>query len=293
MICLVPERQRAFFASYTSDPEGAPFDRVDSLLFHELGVAQLPAPAGGAMTPGAEAWDGWYAPRPTRFEQFAYLDAVGAMVRLRVRGDTMTLGPVGGVTRTLVGHAGRHWRLTERRSPTHVLLDDGRARLVSDGQRTLERVSTPLVWWRWFGMVIGVLALAMLVLRGGWRLLGPARGRTGWRDPAVWPTLAAVPVVVGVVGMLRQPFLAIGDPTWPSVLLAVGTGGLLVAVGAALVAAIVAAVGATVSATVSASKAGTRGGARRRVVEVAVLAGALQWLVTLALWGAVPLRLWG
>ncbi|HET9453150.1 MAG TPA: serine hydrolase domain-containing protein, partial [Gemmatimonadaceae bacterium] len=37
LLCLYPEHQRAFFVSYNTDPEGANFDRVDSLLASALG----------------------------------------------------------------------------------------------------------------------------------------------------------------------------------------------------------------------------------------------------------------
>ena len=281
VLCLVPGEQRAFFASYTSDPEGVVWDRVDSLLMRELAPAPMPVPTGGTMTPGAEAWDGWYAPRPTRFEQFAYLDALGALVRVHVRGDTMTFAPLGGAVRTLVGHAGRQWRLTERLSPSHVLLEDGRRRLISDGQRTLERVSTPLVWVRWLGALLGMVTVIGVLVRGALRLLRPRAGDARWRDPAVWPTIAALPLLAGGAGLTQQPFLAIGDPTLPSMLLAAGTGGLLVAIVA------------STAALVVAWRADGTWTSRRWWMEGVALVGALQWLLTLAAWGLVPLRLWG
>lgn len=279
ILCLLPGQQRAFFASYNSDPEDVAWDRVDSLLVARLGATStaVSRQSSGSTQPApdAAAWSGWYVPRPTRFEQFAYLDALTPF-RVVVRGDSLALTPLGGTTRHLARRGGMTWGLTGRVWPTHVLLANRAARYVSDGQRTLERVSIIRVWLLWLSAAAGLCCVLLILMRG---LIRIAR-RAPVREPLCWPVLSLVPLLAAAAGLFRQPFLAIGDMRWPSVLLAVGTGLLLAGVAAA-----------TLHTAVRLWR--TRAPFDRRLVlDGLLLTGALQWLVTLAYWGLLPLRLW-
>lgn len=279
ILCLLPDQQRAFFASFNSDPEGAAWDRVDSLLAAPLGARPTTftgqTSTSGQHAPDAAAWNGWYVPRPTRFEQFAYLDAL-APFRAIVRGDSLTLGPLGGTARHLVWRGGMTWGLIGRVWPTHVLMPSGADRFISDGQRTLERVSTLSVWWRWISAAVGLCCVVLILLRG----LILTVQRVSVREPLRWPVLSLLPLSLAAAGLVRQPFLAIGDVRWPSVLLAVGTGLLLT--------------GSVAAALATAAGLWRSRGAqgRSRVRDGLMLVGALQWLISLALWGLLPLRLW-
>lgn len=279
LLCLVPDQQLALFAAYNSDPEEAPLDRIDSLLFARLGATRVPAAPVGRAAPDAAAWTGWYVQRPTRFEQFAYLDAVGSLVRVRVAEERITLAPLGGTARELEPHDERLWRVVGRQSPTHALLTHGGARSVSDGQRTLDRVPTALVWLRWAGAVLGVLSLLILLGRGLLRLVRP-RAATRWRDPLLYAAVTLTAVLLAALALSRQPFLAIGDPTAASRALAVTTGALLLV---------------TTSALVASALTWRRVSKTERLphlTDLVLLSGAWQWLMTLAYWGLLPLLLW-
>ncbi|MBA3891262.1 MAG: beta-lactamase family protein, partial [Gemmatimonadaceae bacterium] len=73
ILCIYPEHQRAFFASYNTDPEEANWNRVDSLLASALGVPPTGAIPAASTGVDPSAWNGWYLARPNRFPQFAYL----------------------------------------------------------------------------------------------------------------------------------------------------------------------------------------------------------------------------
>jgi CubicO group peptidase (beta-lactamase class C family) len=283
ILCILRDQQRAFFASYNSDPEDARWDHVDSLLAAALHAEPTQYnPAASVTAPndaGVTSWNGWYVPRPTRFEQFAYLDALTPF-RVAVYGDSLTLIPLGGTARHLERRHGMTWAAPGRAWPTHVLLAVGPDRQLSDGQRTLERVSTARTWWRWISAAVGACCVLLLLLRG----VVLTVQRKSMRDPMSWPVVSLLPLALGVAGLLRQPFLAIGDMRWPSVMLAVGSGLLLATtIGAALATGIRVwrfrhtALGAI---------------APQRGFDGVVIVGAAQWLMTLALWGLLPLRLW-
>jgi len=283
ILCILRDQQRAFFASYNSDPEDARWDHVDSLLaagIHAEPTTYSPAaPVRAAKAVDLTSWNGWYVPRPTRFEQFAYLDAL-TPYRVAVHDDSLTLTPLGGAARQLERRDGTTWAVMGKTWPTHVLLADGNNRQVSDGQRTFERVSSARTWWRWISAAVGASCVLLLLLRGVWLVVQ----RRSMRDPASWPAVSVASLALAAAGLMRQPFLAIGDMRWPSVMLAVGSGLLL-------------------ATTICAALAtGLRAWRFRhtalgaltpwRIFDGVVVLGAVQWLLTLALWDLLPLRLW-
>jgi len=143
---------------------------------------------------------------------------------------------------------------------------------ISDGLRTLERASP----WRlvplWGSLALGVLGLLHVLLVGPYRA---ARGRMGRRDPLLAPTLAVLVLIVACALLARQPILQLGDRTAASMLLAAASSMLALAAALGLWQALRA--------------APTRPGRLRDAIALAAL---VQWLVVLATWGLLPLRLW-
>jgi CubicO group peptidase (beta-lactamase class C family) len=276
ILCLYPDHGRAFFASYNTDPEGANWDSVDSILATRLGVPATPAVPAAPPDMDAAAWNGWYAVRPNRFEQFAYLDEITGVARIAWDGSALTLRPVMGTARLLEPVGGRLFRLEGRRSATHVLTRsaDG-VPLVSDGQRTFERVSRTRVVLLWSSAIAGLLALFYLLVAGSVRTLRAWRRGTVRHEPLRWATLTVVPMVLAPLLYLTQPFLAIGDPTPANLVVATLTGAFPVALLLSLL-----------------QRTRERAPARHAALDLIALGAALQWCVVLALWGLLPLMLW-
>lgn len=276
ILCLYPDHQRAFFAAFNSDPENANFDRVDSLLGAALELPPIPAVPMVAPSIAPEEWAGWYAIRPTRFRQFAYLDAVGGITRVAWDGTRLTLRPVQGAARHLAPVGGALFRVEGRRAPTHVLSRTaGGVPVISDGLRTLERVAPWRVILLWTSTAAGVIALLGLLVTGLWRTaVAWRRGRL--RDePLRWIAAALLMLCASPLLYTGGSFLAIGDPTPANLAVAVTTGLLPVAA--------VASIGGRVRAGL---------GSRAARLELVALVGALQWCLVLAAWGLLPLMLW-
>jgi CubicO group peptidase (beta-lactamase class C family) len=275
-ICLYPEQQRAFFVAFNSDPEDGRFDRVDALLVDALGVT---APSlQSVRAPGVDPteWEGFYRARPNRFEQFAYLDELTGVTRVRWDGEALHLEPLAGSARALRPLGGRLFRAPDRCEATHVLLrTSGGIPVVSDGMRTLERVNAVSVWGLWMSAVVGIVALAYLLVVGALRSARALR-RGEWRDePLRWPALCLMLMVIAPGLYLTQSFVEIGDQTPANVAMAVLSGLLPLAllVGAA-----------------QRVRAGV--GTLRARLDLGAIAGLLQWYVVLAAWGLAPLVLW-
>jgi CubicO group peptidase (beta-lactamase class C family) len=276
ILCLYPEHQRAFFAAFNSDPETANFDRVDSLLAAALGVPPTIATPVAAPRVDPSAWEGWYALHPTRFLQFAYLDALGGITRVRWDGQRLTLRPVQGTARELTPMGAALFRVEGRQGSSHVLYRsaDG-APVISDGMRTLERVAPWRVVWRWVSAAAGTAALLGLLI------MSVIRATSAWRrgrvrdEPLRWTAGALLLLCSAPLLYLGESFLAIGDPTPANLVMALATGLVPLAMVASLVGRV-------------------RGGLGHRTarVELLMLVGALQWCLVLAAWGLLPLMLW-
>ncbi len=275
-ICLYPDQQRAFFVAFNSDPEDGRFDRVDALLVDELGVTS--PPLRPVQPPGVDPaeWEGLYRVRPNRFEQFAYLDELIGVTRVRWDGEALHLEPLAGTARALSPVGGALVRAPDRRETTHVLLRTAAGvAVVSDGMRTLERVSAVSVWGLWVSAAVGVVALAYLLVVGAARSVGALRRGAWSKEPLRWPALCLVLLMLAPALYLTQSFLAIGDPTPANVTIAVLSGVLPVAL---------------VVGGVQRVRAGV--GTLRARLDLAAIAGLLQWCTVLAAWGLVPLVLW-
>lgn len=275
-ICLYPEQQRAFFVAFNSDPEDGRFDRVEALLVNTLGVTAPSLQPVQAPSVDPNEWEGFYRVRPNRFEQFAYLDELAGVTRVRWDGEELHLEPLAGSARALTPIGGKLFRAPDRREATHVLLrtSEGTA-VVSDGLRTLERVNAVSVWWLWLSAGVGVVGLAYLLVAGAFRSVMALR-RGEWRnEPLRWPVLCLMLLVIAPGLYLTQSFLAIGDPTLANVTMAV--------LSAVLPAALL--LGA-----VQRVRAGL--GTLRARLDLGAIAGLLQWYAVLAAWGLAPLVLW-
>jgi len=106
------------------------------------------------------------------------------------------------------------------------------------------------------------------ILRALRRRLNPA-------DPLFIPFLASVALFLPVPLFFSQPFLQLGDLTPASLLLALVTGILPVAMLYGLWRCF-----------------GRKPTIRRAPMDRLALLGVLQWSMVLAYWGLVPLRLW-
>jgi hypothetical protein len=113
-------------------------------------------------------------------------------------------------------------------------------------------------------LILGVARSVRALRRGAWT-----------SEPLCWPALCLVLLVVAPALHLTQSFLAIGDPTPANVTMGLLTGALPVGL----------AVGGLQRVRAGVGTLGAR-------LDLAAIAGLLQWCAVLAAWGLVPLLLW-
>lgn len=276
ILCLYANQQSAFFVSFNTDPEDGNFDRVDAMLVDALDLKSLVARSVQAPGVDPTAWDGLYRIRPNRFEQFAYLDELFGIVRVRWDGQLLQLRPLQGTARSLLPVGGALFRVEDRLEPSHLLLRTSEGvPVVADGLRSLERVSLLSVIVMWVSAVVGLLSLLYLLVLGLVRsVLALHRGH--WRDePLRWPALCLTLLILAPTLYLTQSFLAIGDPTPANLAIAMLTGLLPLTL---------------LAATWQRLRVGLNTVTAR--LDILAIAGLLQWCVVLAVWGLLPFVLW-
>jgi hypothetical protein len=147
---------------------------------------------------------------------------------------------------------------------------DGRQYL-STGYQSYQRVSTlsQLLWWLNLGL--GVAGIIWVAMRSALLLLRDTRSLQD--HPLTPPALALLAFTLPVPLFFTQSFMALGDPTAASVLLALVSGTLPLAAVVGL----------------------WRGRALQTPIarmDAVALCGVLQWCLVLAWSDMLPLRLW-
>lgn len=274
MLCLFPDRQRAYFWSVNSDSETADYNRLDALFVEALAVATPPRHAAAPRDAAAvHAWDGWYVPAPNRMATFEWVDIVFGAVRVQAHGAGLRLRPVQGDAVALEPVGDNLFRAPGRAMASHAVLraSDG-SRVLTTGLQSYRRTSFLRLAALWASLVAGVAGLAWLLVSGVVRLLGR---RLVPQHPVFVPVLGILALLLPAPFLLAQPFLQMGDLTVAS--------GLLAGVTAALPLAMLVGLSAQWRRGVTGAIA---------VMDGLSMLAALQWAAVLMAWGLLPLRLW-
>ena len=276
MLCIYPEQDSAFFVAFNTDAEAADYERFNRLLLRDLELPlRAPAPQG-TPAPTVENWQGVYVPSPSPMASMAWVDAVFGFTRLKWDGESLFLIPFQGEPKELEPVGGLLFRASDRSTPSHVLLQDDGKHILSDGLRSYERVSMLRMLVLWGSLALGMAGLLYVLVVGVWRA---ALRRLGRGDHLFAPLLSLLALLLPLPFFYFQSYLRLGDVTIASVLLALATGALPLAMAFGL-------------ARCWRSR-GTlaEAGSLAKWDWVALLA-ALQLLLVLAWWGLLPLRLW-
>lgn len=272
-LCVYPDQGKAFFVAINTDSETADYDRLDARLIRALDVQPVAPLSVGTAPANMADWEGIYVPAPNAMASFAWLDRVFNFVNVRWDGTRLHVKPFQSAERVLIPKGGLLFQATDRTTPSHVLLTaPGGARVLSDGLHSYERASLVTMVALWASLAAGLAGLIWIVVTGLGRLL---IGRLKPSGPMFVPLLAVIALLLPLPFFFRQSFLQLGDVTTASVLLAVVTGALPIAMIVGLVLLF-----------------------RRRckgaihVLDATALLGVLQWTIVLAAWKLVPLRLW-
>lgn len=274
MLCIFPDEQKAFAYSINTDSETADYGRLDSLLIDALDIAKATPPKTASPATNISAWEGRYVFSPNRFQTFEYLDTVFGSIKVSANGDFLTIEPMQQKARQLRPTAERLFSANDRATTSHVFYrgEEGEY-LVSDGFQTYEKVAAAYLIAHWISVFLGLSGLAWLLFIGTLSLI---RHRLKmFQRPEAPAFIALVLLFAPIPFFLAQSFMALGDPTLASRLLAAVT--LLLPIGVLL------------TAWLTKKKWNA---SRIDLLNGAAAVFVLQWCVVLVLAGMLPFRLW-
>jgi CubicO group peptidase (beta-lactamase class C family) len=274
MLCLFPAEQKAFAYSVNTDSETADYGRLESLFIDALTVTEVLPPRTGNPAPDISQWHGRYTLSPNRFQTFQYLDDMFGAIKVSAAGDSLTLASIQQGTRELRPLGDRIYSANDRETSSHVLLRGAEGEyLISDGFRTYEKASTTCLAAHWISIALGLSGLAWLFLAG---IVSLARFRAKMLRRPVAPAFVSTAMLfVPIPFFMSQSFMALGDLTLASALLAAVTAflpfGMLLTI-------------------VRARKTWQK--SRSSVVHGVAAVLVLQWCVVLIAVGMLPMTIW-
>jgi CubicO group peptidase (beta-lactamase class C family) len=274
MLCIFPDVDKAFAYSVNTDSETANYGRFDKLLIEALEIAKALPPQTVNPASDMSKWHGRYVLSPNRFQMFEYLDTVFGAIKVSAEDGFLALSSLQQDAR-LLRPAGRYlYSASDRTTTSHVFFRGKQGEyLVSDGFRTYEKVSTAYLTAHWTSIFLGLAGLVWILVAGSISLV---RYRSDvFRRPESPAFVASALLIAPLPFFLTQSFMALGDFTIASALLAIVT--LLLPIG-------------MLSTIILATK-------KWRVSRINLLHGlaatfVLQWCAVLMATGMLPFRLW-
>lgn len=274
MLCIFPSENKAFAYSVNTDSETANYGRIDELLISAIGVDEAsPSPTAEPAADIAK-WYGRYIPSPNRFQTFEYIDSVFGAIKISANDSYLTMSSLQHASRQLRPVGDRFFSANDRTTNSHVFLtgDDGEY-LISDGFRTFEMTSGIYLFAHWASVLLAIGGLVWIFLSG---VVSTVRYRASmFRRPVAPAFVAMLLLLLPIPFFFAQSFMALGDITLASVLLAAVT--LLLPVGMFL--------------TITRVKAAW-GESRVNLLHGLAAAFVLQWCAVLVAARLLPLMLW-
>lgn len=274
MLCIFPDENKAFSYSINTDSETASYGRIDRLLIETLQITEAHPPPLATPSPDSSEWQGRYILSPNRFKTFEYLDNVFGAIEITADGDSLVMTSVQQDPRRLQAAGGSVYVANDRSTSSHVFLHGETGEyLLSDGFKTYKKVPTAYLGAHWLSLLLGLGGLAWLFLSS---IISIVRFRTGILKRTETPAfIAIVLLLVPIPFFMNQSFMALGDFTPASFLLAAVTS--LLPLGMVL--------------TV------TRARQHRKVPGLNLVHGlaavfVLQWCAVLFVNGLLPMMLW-
>lgn len=273
MYYVFPDQQKAFFISHNMDKEGANYERFNKILLNRLNITPQKPAETLPVTESLVRWEGYYLPVVSKYQPLALLDVISNFSSVAIEGNTATLKTFQKRTKVLAHTGSNRFAAAGKTEASHVFyISEGRPQ-ISDGFITYRKVRLSYLVIYWLSFIFGTAGLGWLLLSGVVRLI---RSKKAFVRKPVWAAfLSIIMLLAPVPFFFMQPFLALGDITVASMLLAVVTGILPVAL---------------IISLYRYWKSGVQFWYHR--IDMIALLLLLQLVTVLAIWGMIPFRLW-
>lgn len=276
MLYLFPEEKKGFFVAHNMDSETADYEVFNKILIQSLALQKKPvsSPTVTAMPADMSNWKGNYIPVRNKFKAFAYLDLLTGFLTLLPQKNELVLSQFQKNDKLLVPTGHHLFKSSDKLQSSIVFYSDKQGNpLFTTGFKTYIKISSIYLWTIWMSFILGVLGLLYLFF-GGWIQIFK-QGVTFLKQARAAPFLSMLCLLLPLPFFLTQSFVALGDVTPASIITAIVTAllpiALLIGIGAHFK---------------------NKDRYKASGIDLLALLFALQLVVALAYWRLIPLLLW-
>lgn len=267
---LFPEERKAFFISFNTDSETANYEKFNEVFIEHLGIEKKEkTKANDSLPKNIEKYKGYYKLHPIRFEKFAYLDFLFNSLKVGIIDNKLIVESIQNDSYFLYPVGKNLFRKQDRVRASHVLYQQDKIQLISDGLVTYEKTSMLYLGLLWLSLIMGLLGILIILIKGFY-FFAKKKLFNGNQILSV-PFVSIISLFIPIPFLLNQSFLNLGDLSFANVLLAMVTGIFPVAMIYGLIR--------------------TRRN-KALLIDVLGVLFALQWAIVLISWNLIPFRLW-
>ena len=223
MIYMFPQDKKAFFIAFNMDNETANYDLFNEALVKHLGLAIQPfVTREQKIESEIEKWNGYYVAVITKVEPFGILDIVFSHTKVETSKHGALLTPFQGKRKALAYQGKNLFSMKDRTHISHSFYSNDQGDLlISDGIKTLKKISALKILGIAVSLTLGILALLYLFVRGGIILL---KYKLESKNKFLfWVFIAILTLIISIALISTQSFMKMGDIPPGSILLFLAT----------------------------------------------------------------------
>jgi CubicO group peptidase (beta-lactamase class C family) len=223
-ICLFPDEKKGYFYAANTNNETADYETFNKLFIRKLDITTIPIAKPTGVGVALPTLQGIYLPSPNNMATFEFIDMLFNFIWIDHSNEQLIVKSLQNMDRRLIQVDKRLFRDINRTQASHIFYyDDDSQLFISDGLHTFKKVSGITLILYWIGLVLGLLGLFYIFLVGLMRVI--KRDKDNLKG-IQWPFINIVLFSLPIYLYVNQSFLAFGDITAASILLALFTGGL-------------------------------------------------------------------
>lgn len=219
MLYMFPESKKAFFIAYNMDSETADYDLFNNEFTNYLGVNKINKNLKKQKIENSlTEWNGYYIPIITVVKPFKLIDWVFSNTKVTFLGNDLVIKPFQGKNKTLFYLGNNTFSMKGRTNVTHTLYKDQNGDLlISDGIRTIKKVSGIKILSIAFSFLIGILSIFYFFVYG---LIRFFKIKVSYFKGTYSLMFAAsLFLLVSIFLFSFQPFMEMGNLTFINILL--------------------------------------------------------------------------
>ena len=205
------------------DSESANYDLFNEVLVKHFGLATKSfISRKQKIEIVIEKWAGYYVPIITKVEPFGLLDMVFSNTKVKISGYGALLIPFQGKNKALIYQGKSLFSMKDRTTISHTFYSNREGELlISDGVKTLKKVSGLKILGIAISFIMGLSALVYLFINGCIDLI---KHKSNFiNNPLCWVFTAILTLVIASIFITNQSFMQMGDKTIGNILLFLGT----------------------------------------------------------------------